>query len=360
MSSNPLMTKLGGGVAAPIVSTTPTHQVPYTGTTTSAGGGLGGYGAASTTGGGIQFQETLYSGIQGTYNAPVALNPNQPTGGGLRDYLTKVVNEPARVQTAQPMADTGNRRLQAMDDSSGLNFDFKDKIKDSTFGVNSGDGGYAWTNTHTQQQSTILQDRNPKSGVPVPTVTSKLVDYQTADIHGFKQSGGYKMPSGQNSSTFSKEQIEFGDWSEKFRQVVTQNKELKELMITKENALNELRQHTAKLERELQNIMDPLGKSSQLKQKYKETLLEKDKKIGDLELENHNIKKELREATQGRKEAESKLDGIEAKQRQAMYELKLQLEEKARKQMVGCVSDSRSRMRENSRSRTLTATTMRP
>jgi hypothetical protein len=296
----------------------------------------------------IQFQETQYSGLQGAYNPPVAANMNTQPGGSLRDYLAKVAADSPKDYSAA----VSNKQPASMDDSTGLNFDFKEKIKDSTFASPGGgafgqSGGYGWgtsATANTQQHSTIMNDRNTKTGMQSPTLTSKLVDNYAAEI---KQSAGFRSPSGQNSSTFSKEQIEFGDWSEKFRQVVAQNKELKELVITKENSLNDLRQHTAKLERELQNIMDPLGKSSQLKQKYKETLIEKDKRVSALEQENHKIKKELREATQIRKDVEQKLDGIEAKQRQAMYEMKLQLEDKARKQMVIIGSDSRSRMQES-------------
>jgi hypothetical protein len=344
------MTKLGGGIASPLAPSVPTtagNLPKYVGLTTVTNPAV--LGQATQ----IQFQETQYSGLQGGYNAPIGANMNTQQGGGLRDYLAKVVADSPKdyVPTSTPVT---NKQHTFMDDSTGLNFDFKEKIKDSTFASPGGgafgqSGGYGWgvsATANTQQHSTIMNERNAKTGIQTPTLTSKLVDNYAAEI---KQSAGFRSPSGQNSSTFSKEQIEFGDWGEKFRQVVAQNKELKELVITKENHLNDLRKHTAKLEKELQNIMDPLGKSSQLKQKYKETLVEKDKKISDLELENHTIKKELRETTQIRKEVEQKLDGIEAKQRQAMYEMKLQLEEKARKQMVTDPNDLRSLMRENYR-----------
>lgn len=337
MSSNPLMTRLGGGTASPLPNSA--GNTPYPQTYIQAPATVGVQQGMSKPGltGGIQYQETQYSGLQGTYNPPVATGGNAQQGGGLRDYLSKVVNEPPRQVSPAPAYQPGiSRQGNSMNDSTGLNFDFKEKIKDSTFTAGIGEGGQPWSAIPaTQQHSILAQERYARTGgAPVPTTTSKLVDYNSNEQAGFKQSGGFRGPSGHTSSTFSKEQIEFGDWSEKFRQVVTQNKELKELVMTKENSLNEIRQHTAKLEKELQNIMDPLGKSSQLKQKYKETLIEKDKRISDLELENHNIKKELREATQARKEAESKLEGIEAKHRQAIYELKLQLEDKARKQMV--------------------------
>lgn len=60
----------------------------------------------------------------------------------------------------------------------------------------------------------------------------------------------------------------------------------------------------------------------------------KETKINDLEKENHQLKKDLREANQKAKEVQSKLDTIDSKNKQAMYDLRLELEEKARKQMV--------------------------
>lgn len=61
----------------------------------------------------------------------------------------------------------------------------------------------------------------------------------------------------------------------------------------------------------------------------------KDSKIAELEKESHQLKKELREANQKAKDAQHKLDTIDSRNRQAMYDLRLELEDKARKQMVG-------------------------
>lgn len=67
------------------------------------------------------------------------------------------------------------------------------------------------------------------------------------------------------SSVSSKDQIEFGDASERFTHMLSQNRELKELVIVKESVINTLRDQNIKMEREIQNIMDPLSKNSQLK-----------------------------------------------------------------------------------------------
>lgn len=138
----------------------------------------------------------------------------------------------------------------------------------------------------------------------------------------------------------SKDQIEFGDASERMSHIIGQNKELKELVIMKESQISQLKADNTKMEKELQNIMDPLSKNSQLKtvnlnnKKYKETLTAKETKISDLERENHQLKKDLREANQRAKEVQSKLESIDSRNKQAMYDLRLELEEKARKQMV--------------------------
>lgn len=67
------------------------------------------------------------------------------------------------------------------------------------------------------------------------------------------------------STLSNKEQIEFGDHAERLAHLLSQNKELKELVIVKENQINHFKAQNNKLEKELQNIMDPLSKNSQLK-----------------------------------------------------------------------------------------------
>lgn len=63
----------------------------------------------------------------------------------------------------------------------------------------------------------------------------------------------------------SKDQIEFGDASERMSHMIGQNKELKELVIVKESQISQLKAENSKMQKELQNIMDPLSKNSQLK-----------------------------------------------------------------------------------------------
>ena len=67
------------------------------------------------------------------------------------------------------------------------------------------------------------------------------------------------------SSMSNKDQIEFGDHSERMTNTLAQNRELKELVILKENTINTLKMSNIKMEKELQNIMDPISKNSQLK-----------------------------------------------------------------------------------------------
>ena len=67
------------------------------------------------------------------------------------------------------------------------------------------------------------------------------------------------------SSMSNKDQIEFGDHSERMTNTLAQNRELKELVIIKENTINTLKMSNIKMEKELQNIMDPISKNSQLK-----------------------------------------------------------------------------------------------
>lgn len=84
-------------------------------------------------------------------------------------------------------------------------------------------------------------------------------------------------------------------------------------------------------------------------------LKSRDSKIEELQKENYSIKNELREANALGKEAKAKLDGIESRHTQQVYELKLQLESKARMQMVR-TADRRSLMRASCRLPTRTRT----
>ena len=89
-------------------------------------------------------------------------------------------------------------------------------------------------------------------------------------------------------------------------------------------------------------------------------LQNKDLKIEELQRENYALKNELRETNSVCKEAKTRLEGIESRHTQQVYELKLQLESKARLQMV-CPADRRRRMRASCRLHTLTRTrTKRP
>lgn len=47
--------------------------------------------------------------------------------------------------------------------------------------------------------------------------------------------------------------------------MISQNKELKELVISKESQIQKLKAQYSVVEKELQNIIDPLSKNSQLK-----------------------------------------------------------------------------------------------
>lgn len=62
-------------------------------------------------------------------------------------------------------------------------------------------------------------------------------------------------------------------------------------------------------------------------------LTERDKKIALLEKEAQERKTELAQAKAKAQAAENQLNGVEARQTEKMYQLRLQLEEKARKQM---------------------------
>lgn len=75
-------------------------------------------------------------------------------------------------------------------------------------------------------------------------------------------------------------------------------------------------------------------------------LKSRDQKIEELQRENFGIKEEIRRVNAACKAAESKLEGIESRQMQQVYELKLQLETKARIQMVASADPQESYARE--------------
>lgn len=63
----------------------------------------------------------------------------------------------------------------------------------------------------------------------------------------------------------NKDQIEFGDQADRLAYLLGQNKELKELVISKDDVIGHLKTDNLRMERELQNLLDPLSKNSQLK-----------------------------------------------------------------------------------------------
>lgn len=63
----------------------------------------------------------------------------------------------------------------------------------------------------------------------------------------------------------NKDQIEFGDQADRLAYLLGQNKELKELVISKDDVIGHLKTDSLRMERELQNLLDPLSKNSQLK-----------------------------------------------------------------------------------------------
>ena len=83
------------------------------------------------------------------------------------------------------------------------------------------------------------------------------------------------------------------DVEERFDSLRSQNKELKQLMIKKENQINDLMKGNYQLERQLGNLLDPNSSTSLLKQKYRNNLKVKEEKINKLENEHHEIMKKV-------------------------------------------------------------------
>lgn len=261
-------------------------------------------------------------------NQAVQQGSNPGNATGLREFLNQLNNSggaqnpPSPMknlslksgsngQTGSPLPSAGNKMV----DSTGLNFDFKDKIKDSSYQPVSGGN----VSNPPTMQSVYGQNVAPATAV------SK---YGPAPLEENKKAFN---PGNSLNHTG----LEFGsENSEKISHILQQNRQLKDLVITKENQISQILAENQKMQKELQNIMDPLSKNSQLKSKYKETISEKDQKIDGLERENFNLRKDLRELTATMKATQSRLDGIEAKHHQEKYDLRLELESKGRKQMV--------------------------
>lgn len=155
---------------------------------------------------------------------------------------------------------TINSNIQSdikVQDSTGLNFEFKDKIQDS---------GYEGINTYTYG--------NPAQsnyGYQPTTTTSNMVETKKIGLvsdaynHTDEKMREVYKSRGNNSNMSNKDVIEFGDVSDRQAHLLSQNRELKELIISKENQINNLKLMNMKMEKELQNLMDPLSKNSQLK-----------------------------------------------------------------------------------------------
>lgn len=235
----------------------------------------------------IQYNQMDYSGYQqsGIQQStpqgimPQARPPTGPTAQPLRNYLNNQVGNPSPAShSPQPIpnrnpsqpkpvfSDNPNIRVQ---DSTGLDFGFKDKIKDSTY-PSTIQSGFQPANTATSRY--VEPSRPSNSPTPAATVSRPPGHYSllpdATDLHLGQSSvlAPLTQKTKHNLSTLSqKEQIEFGDHSERLNHLLGQNRELKELVIVKENSINSLKALNMKLEKELQNIMDPLSKNSQLK-----------------------------------------------------------------------------------------------
>lgn len=170
-----------------------------------------------------------------------------------------------------------------LEDSTGINFDFKDKISDSpitsTLYQNPQVSPYQQlpcardtiaTSTLVPAQTAYLQPRpndkysNVKQLTGLSTINSQHEE-ATLSMNDSKLRATDVKYNSRTNQSFSRDQIEYGDHSDKLNHLSDQNRELKELLISKENQINLLKNQSAKLEKELQNIMDPLSKSSQLK-----------------------------------------------------------------------------------------------
>lgn len=146
-----------------------------------------------------------------------------------------------------------------VEDSTGLNFDFKDKLDDSS--------------ASTPNIEDYYRRQNGSSN-HLGTVTSHLVEVPMREplkaTALFDAPGDLRGPRVESASKVrlaaSPEQIEFGDVSDKQAQLIQQNRELKDLVIKLQNQIGHLQADKIRFEKELNNIMDPLSASSQLKE----------------------------------------------------------------------------------------------
>lgn len=157
-----------------------------------------------------------------------------------------------------------------VDDSNRFNFEFKDKVNDSGFPNSkqishhheanySRFGGTTTTSNVVEGKPLTLQKTQNPGEIKATSVTAENPGmYSSVKCDNQKSRNNF-------SGMSSKEQIEFGDSAERLSHMLGQNKELKELVIMKEYQISQLKADNSRMEKELQNIMDPLSKNSQLK-----------------------------------------------------------------------------------------------
>ena len=145
-------------------------------------------------------------------------------------------------------------------DSTGITFEFKDKINDSSASISSQEGFYGKQNDAQNNPQTITSNYIEVS-MRDPNRTPAHFD-SPGEIRGSKP----ENTTTKQRSSASREQIEFGDVSDKQAYLIQQNTALKELVHKLQTQTNHLQADKTRLERELNNIMDPLSKSTQLKE----------------------------------------------------------------------------------------------
>lgn len=140
---------------------------------------------------------------------------------------------------------------QGLQDSSGMNFDFKEKMKDSTYP------------SHIQSGLGVVGEKpTSESGFQSKGPTLSIIQ---EDLHRESQ---YRSKASNSNNLSQKDLIEYGDHSERITHLLMQNRDLKELVIKKEASVAEYKASNKRLEKELQNLMDPLSKNSQMKAVY--------------------------------------------------------------------------------------------
>ena len=152
--------------------------------------------------------------------------------------------------------------LTEIQESTGLNFDFNEKLNDSTASIPFKDGS-AFANPNTGFYYGNPATSNYVDGAPRENQKSTALFEGPGDPRGAKIDQSSRVRIGKSAN---RDQIEFGDVSDKQAHLIQQNRELKDLVIRKQNQVNALESEKLKLEHQLNNIMDPLSKNSELKE----------------------------------------------------------------------------------------------